>query len=363
MALGPRFPGQLKLGILFLLLCLPASYQDERCIDTFGLEGRCKPAKECPYMHKLSKGINASPCFSTGVEPIVCCTKPEEYTSAFSILRGPSETARFWCEKYKDQCPKRFDSSKDLPTEFPHMAAIGYGDFSNVKWKCGGTLISEKFILTPARCLSIYPLGRAQWVLLGTEINRFQFEVVNNGQIHPVVRRIAHPRYIPPTKYDDIGLIEIGTAMSENPIPTISRYLHPACLPTKDWGFETSNAMATEWSYVEYGDITNTDLLVGEMSLMSSLTCNRLFEKESQERVGLHRGIDYSMMCGRVRRGKRQDCNVDSGGQLQFAIWTSCMYQIWGVNSFWKNCTLSDPSSVYVRVHEYIPWIQSYVWP
>lgn len=37
--------------------------------------------------------------------------------------------------------------------EFPHMVAIGYEDSENRKnWVCGGTLISDSYILTAAIC-------------------------------------------------------------------------------------------------------------------------------------------------------------------------------------------------------------------
>lgn len=42
---------------------------------------------------------------------------------------------------------------KTKPGEFPHMAALGWRLSQGVIFKCGGSLISENFVLTVAHCV------------------------------------------------------------------------------------------------------------------------------------------------------------------------------------------------------------------
>lgn len=40
---------------------------------------------------------------------------------------------------------------KTRTAEYPHNAALGFQNFDGIKWSCGGSLISDKFVLTAGK--------------------------------------------------------------------------------------------------------------------------------------------------------------------------------------------------------------------
>ncbi|XP_046409253.1 serine protease snake-like [Ischnura elegans] len=323
--------------------------QGDKCIDSRERLGECTPLDQCPRaLEELKKGVKPVHCGFDGILPI--------YQYHFNFTE---------CEEYNKICPELFaidGGIPALPSEFPHMAAVGYGAKSNIQWKCGGSLISENFILTAAHCLHGGKDGPPQWVLLGTlTLVKNETFLGESGQIHGVLRRIQHPEYKPPAKYNDVALLEIGPAFTRNPNSVLSKELHPACLATED-SYQWRSFVATGWGRVGFGGERSNELLKVELDVFDEAKCNKTFEVEIRTTNQLMRGIDSTMLCAGILSGGKDTCQGDSGGPLQFELKTECQYEIWGITSFGKVCSFANSPSVYMRVSAYVKWIEDIVW-
>lgn len=248
--------------------------------------------------------------------------------------------------------------------EFPHMAAIGYrgpAPGSRIEWNCGGSLISELFVLTAAHCTAT-----AQGPPIRVRLAEHNLESSEDGA-RPmdvaVSSMVRHPGYQPPARYHDIGLLRLARKVP------FSANIRPACLYTEDGdgdgdSFASEPLVATGWGHTEQLGEKSQVLQKVILNFVDQHTCSSLYSADSST-SSLSKGIvAESQICAGVLEGGKDTCQGDSGGPLQVTSHNNqCVFHIVGITSFGKVCAARNSPGVYTRVSKYIPWIERHVWP
>lgn len=153
--------------------------------------------------------------------------------------------------------------------EFPHMAAVGFNlADGTISWSCGGTLISDSFVLSTAVC-SID--SEQEWVRLG-ELNLKRSDDGATPLDRRVIERIIHPERKSSALYHDIALLRL-----ESPVPFNDR-IRPACIHTAP-STDLTEAIATGWGAVDWGKLVKNSSTLTWRSIFASFIIHNLFKE------------------------------------------------------------------------------------
>ncbi|XP_008548214.1 serine protease snake, partial [Microplitis demolitor] len=250
------------------------------------------------------------------------------------------------------ETPLIVGGTKAKPMEFPHMALIGYGQ-KEIFWQCGGTLISDKFVLTAAHCIDSRDKGPATKVRVGLINSK---DPGPSMQERNVIERITHPDYKLPLRYNDIALIKL-----ENPVD-LNAEVRPACLETEEI-LKDKKFIASGFGKTAYEAETGSDdLMKVTLDKIETDECKEKFKSEVGSKQ-MPDGLKDTMICAGVMEGGKDTCQGDSGGPLQRVLHTPyCTYSVLGITSFGKFCAFKNSPAIYTRVYSYLDWIEKIVW-
>ncbi|XP_031631934.1 serine protease Hayan-like [Contarinia nasturtii] len=243
--------------------------------------------------------------------------------------------------------------------EFPWMAALGYNDNYKISFGCGGTIISEYYIMTAAHCCAgRYPpvlvrVGKVSLNDVYTDETR-----ATNYYIKSITR---HPSYSVMTKKNDIALLELTLKIA------FSNAIRPACLYTNIEDVDTATKLiVTGWGNTNPNrESQSNDLRKIAVNTKPLNECNRTYLNYNilVNLASFRDGIDPGQYCAFDPAGEKDSCQGDSGGPLQYILNNDPnTVTIVGIVSAGIACG-ADLPSLYTRVAYYIPWIESIVWP
>ncbi|OCT59107.1 hypothetical protein XELAEV_18001595mg [Xenopus laevis] len=214
---------------------------------------------------------------------------------------------------------------------------------------CGGSLITNKWVVSAAHCITNPSSFSSVVVFLGS----YKLSQTNQQEIRvAVVNMIRHPSYDKNLDVNDISLLELEKEVA------FTNYINPVCLPDPAVKFPTGlKCWATGWGAILPGVSLPNPKTLQEVALpiIDIQTCSQYYNTPSNKAI-LH--PDFMICAGYINGGK-DSCQGDSGGPLVCS--ENNRWFLGGVVSFGDSCGKPYRPGVYTLLTPYISWINSIV--
>ncbi|XP_050087470.1 trypsin-1-like [Anopheles aquasalis] len=224
--------------------------------------------------------------------------------------------------------------------QYPWMAMLQYSG----TFYCGGSLISDRHVLTAAHCVHGFNPKKISAVLMEHDRVSMTESMTRTAR---VLRVIEHKGYNSNNYNSDIAILRLDTVM------TIDDKLRPVCLPTPKKPFTGYDGIVTGWGATSENGAISTNLQEVTVPIMSNADCRKTGYGASR--------ITDNMMCAGYSEGKKDSCQGDSGGPLHIMKQDSTenIHQIAGIVSWGEGCAKPNYPGVYTRVNRFGTWIRS----
>ncbi|OQV23495.1 putative Chymotrypsin-like elastase family member 2A [Hypsibius exemplaris] len=228
---------------------------------------------------------------------------------------------------------------------WPWQVRLGYRSGNGVIWSCGGSILSDIYIITAAHCLE-NGLNRQFVVRVG---DHDQWQVEASEKVHSVLRYLVHPSYGgQASNYaNDIAILRLSTPI------VYKAQISPACIPpAMEEPTHGASCYVTGWGKVGPNSGTPAKLQQGSVQIIGRQVCN------TAQYWG---NLRTSQVCAGSPTGSTDACSGDSGGPLVCKSGSSNKWILQGLVSFGplSGCGIQKKPAVYTKVSHFHSWIKA----
>ncbi|XP_017082822.2 serine protease grass [Drosophila eugracilis] len=373
----------LSLGLVLCILPLLVLSQSS-CVTPARAAGQCIRYQECPFVQKIigiygrniprriHNQITQMECKSTTNtrEFHLCCpneaTPQSNQESQRKVVRSEGGNLNRYDQRglqlldRVSNCgnkgnPKVSGGKTAKPGDFPWVALLKYKINDQRPFLCGGSLISERHILTAAHCIVDQPeviavrLGEHD---LDTEEDCHYLGGINRVCLPPYeeygIEKIhVHPNYVHGEISFDVAIIKLDRVVKEK------SHIKPVCLPID----RRSQELAYDQSFFVAGWGGTEKATVASKLQQALITRKNLDECRQYYNKG---EVNDNHICA-TGTGIKHTCQGDSGGPVFFKHQFKNTYRVvqYGVVSFGgKLCGRNNNQpGIFASVIDMLPWI------